>query len=98
MTLEDTLDNYFVVNDPEDFVALDYSFAEAEESDIAQSFMVAMALLYHAIRDYCQNKQDTLLDWASILRDFYSGHIPELPAPLPCVEMVIPTDAGQTDD
>jgi len=92
-TLQEMLDNYFMIRDPEDFLALDYSFAEADESDIAQSFMVIMSLLYYTIRDYCQNREDTLVHWAKHLKEFYSGHIPELPAPLPCVELAIPTDA-----
>jgi len=92
-TLPEMLDNYFLIKDPNDFIALDYSFAEADESDIAQNFMVTMSLLYYAIRDYCQNKEDSLLQWFNLLKEFYAGHIPELPAPLPCVELVIPTDA-----
>ena len=92
-TLPEMLDNYFLVNDPENFLSLDYSFAEADESDIAQSFMVTMSLFYHAVREYCQNKQDTMEHWSAELKEYYSGHIPELPAPLPCVELAIPTDA-----
>ncbi len=91
--LREMLDNYFMIKDAENFLALDYSFAEADESDIAQSFMVTMSLLYYAIRDYCQSKEDTLPHWFNQLKEFYSGHIPELPAPLPCVELTIPTDA-----
>jgi len=91
--LQETLDNYFAIKDPEQYVSLDYSFAEADESDIAQNFMVTMSLLYYSIRDYCQNKEDTLTHWYEQLKAFYSGHIPELPAPLPCVELTIQTDA-----
>jgi hypothetical protein len=92
-TIEEMLDNYFTIKDPENSIALDYSFAEADESDIAQSFMVTMSLLYHCIKDYCQNKEDILLHWFAHLKEFYSGHIPELPPPLPCVELRIAADA-----
>jgi hypothetical protein len=92
-TVQKMLDNYFSIKDSENFVALDYSFTEADESDVAQNFMVVMSLLYHSIRDYCQNKEDRLSHRFGQLKDYYSSHIPELPVPLPCVELAIPTDA-----
>jgi hypothetical protein len=92
-TLDEALENYFMVRDPESFVALQYSFARADEADVAQNFMVAMAMLYHAMRAYCQDKRDRLEEYFSLMQRFYSGHIPELPAPLPCVEIVLAADA-----
>lgn len=91
-SLDEMLDHYFQIRDPENFIALQYSFAQTDESDVAQNFMVTMNLLYHSIRDYCQKKEDSLVYWYGELRDFYSGHLPDLPPPLPCVELAIVSD------
>ena len=92
--LEELLDNYFAVRDSENFIAFQYSFAQTDEAELAQNFMVTMALVYQSIKDLCLNKVDHLGYWFAFMRDFYSGHLPELPAPLPCVELVISSDAG----
>lgn len=92
-SLEEMLDNYFQVRDPENFLSFNYAFARTDEADVAQNFMVTMAMLYYAVRDYCLDKEDRLRHWHQKLRDFYSGHLPELPAPLPCVPLTISKDA-----
>ncbi len=92
-SLDALLDNYFSIRDPESFLSLHYSFAQTDETDTAQSFMVTMALLYHSIRSYCQDKSDSFEECYRYMKKFYCGHIPELPVPLPCVEVAIATDA-----
>ncbi|HLU99918.1 MAG TPA: hypothetical protein VKZ59_01540 [Acidobacteriota bacterium] len=92
-TVEEMLDNYFSLRDPENFIALSYSFAQADEAETAQNFMAVMAMLYHSVKDSCQNREDMLEYWLAQLKDFYSGHFPELPASLPCVEITIGSDA-----
>lgn len=91
--LEEMLDGYFSLRDPDHFLFLNYSFAQTDDSDWAQNFMVVMAMLYHSIKDYCRGKRDRLPYWYSKMREFYSGHLPELPASLPCVEVTISSDA-----
>jgi hypothetical protein len=93
VSIADFLDSYFQQKDDLNYLRLSYPFAEAEETDSAQDFMVIMALLYHAVRDYCLDKTDTVPIWYEETAQFYSNHIPELPAPLPCVELAIATDA-----
>lgn len=90
--LNELLDNYFSVRDPEHFLELQYSFAQFDESQTAQNFMAYMALLYHCIKAFCQDKEDTVLQTSHRLREFYSGRPPDLPAPLPCVELAITSD------
>ena len=91
-TLEDMLDNYFSVRDSEHYIELQYSFAQFDEIDNVQNFMVYMAFLYHSIKDQCQQKKNRADYWSGRVRDFYSGYPPNLPAPLPCVEMTITSD------
>lgn len=90
--LDEMLDNYFMVRDPENYIELQYSFAQFDETEVAQNFMVTMGLLYHTIQDYCQKKADLLDYWFERMKEFYSGHLPELPAPLPCVELTIASE------
>lgn len=90
--LEEMLDTYFGTRDQESFISFNYAFAQTDDVDVAQNFMVAMALLYHAIKEMTQHRQPTLEQRYQQLREFYSGHIPELPAPLPCVELAIASD------
>lgn len=91
-TLEGMLDSYFTVRDAENFIEFRYPFAQFDESEAAQNFMVYMSLLYQAIRNYCQYRDHRLEQLVDLLNDFYSGHLPELPLPLPCVEMVLTSD------
>ncbi|MDA2938184.1 hypothetical protein MYX75_07985 [Acidobacteria bacterium AH-259-A15] len=90
--LEEMLDNYFSVRDPENFIELQYPFARFDDTVSAQDFMVYMTALYHSIRDYCQKKKNVLEYWTGRMKEFYSGRSPDLPAPLPCVEVTIKTD------
>lgn len=92
-SLDSLLDNYLRVRDPENFLSLQYSFAQADQADAAQDFMVTMAMLYHCIRAYCQDRQDIVSDAYERLKEFYCGRVPELPVPLPCVEVTIVADA-----
>lgn len=91
-SLEQMLDNYFSVRDPENLIQLQYPFACFDDTGHAQDFMVFMAVLYHSIRDYCRKKKANLNQWVGRLEQFYSGRTPDLPAPLPCVEMSMKTD------
>jgi hypothetical protein len=92
-SLEELLDSYFSVRDPEGFLSFHYPFAQTDEVDTAQNFMVTMALLYHAIRGYCQDRVDSFDEGYRYMKKFYCGRIPDLPVPLPCVEVAIATDA-----
>ncbi len=91
-TVDEMLDNYFSISDPENFLELQYSFAQFDETVHAENFMVYMALLYHSIKDYCLEKEFRLEHWLDQMKHFYSGRLPDLPAPLPCVEVTIRTD------
>lgn len=91
--LEELLDRYFSIRDPETWIELQYPFAEFDEADSAQNFMIYMALLYHSIRDHCYKRKNLLEYWRGRMKDFFSGRLPELPAPLPCVELAITSDA-----
>ena len=53
--------------------------------------MIYMGLLYHTIREQCQQRRSEPEGLHNCMRDFYSGHLPELPPPLPSVELVIPS-------
>ena len=92
-SIDDLLDCYFEQKDERNFLGLSYPFAETEETDSAQDFMVIMALFYHSIKDYCLDRIDNFDQWYSEVNRFYAGHVPELPFPLPCVELTIATDA-----
>lgn len=91
-SLQEMLDNYFAVRDPENTIELQYSFAQFDETDTAQNFMIYMALLYHSVRDYCCKKENLLEYWLGHAEEFFSGRLPDLPAPLPCVEFTITSD------
>ena len=91
-SLDGMLDNYFSVRDPEHFLELQYPFAQFDDNAPAQDFMVYMAALYHTVKDFCQTQENTLPHWMDHVRDFYSGSSPELPPPLPCVEVNTGTD------
>jgi hypothetical protein len=93
-SLAELLDNYFLIRDSENNISLQYSFAQADESDEAQNFMIAMAALYHAVRAYCQRKEDILVETLEVMNRYYSGHLPDLLPPPPCVDLAIVTDAG----
>ena len=86
------LDNYLSLNDADNFLHFRYPFPNTDAADAAQNFMVTMAMIYHAVVDYCISKNDTLEDLSQIVYDFYSGRIPELPPPLPCVDLGIVAD------
>ena len=90
-SLEEMLDNYFAVRDSESFLEFQYPFAQFDETDFAQDFMIYMGLLYHAIREQCQHRRNEPEGLHNCMRGFYSGHLPELPPPLPSVELVIPS-------
>lgn len=91
-SVEEMLDSYFAVRDPENSIELQYSFAQFDDTDTAQNFMIYMALLYHSIRDYCCKKENLLEFRLGHMKEFFSGRLPELPAPLPCVELAITSD------
>lgn len=91
-SLEELLDNYFSVRDPENSIELQYSFAQFDETEMAQNFMIYMALLYHSIRDYCFKKENHVEHWLTQMKEFFSGRLPDLPAPLPCVQFAITSD------
>ncbi len=90
--LEEMLDNYFAVRDSENFIELQYPFAQFDEAELAQNFMVYMGLLYHSIRDHCQRQEQSAERMHERLREFYSGSPPDLPPPLPCVDLAITSD------
>ncbi len=91
-SLEELLDNYFASKDPENFIELQYPFAQFDETEAAQNFMTYMALLYHGVRDYCQDGEDRLKSDLERVRGFFSEHLPDLPFPLPCVELAASLD------
>ncbi len=91
-SLEEMLDNYFAVRDSENFIELQYPFAQFDQTDHAQTFMVYMALLYHCIRDHCQNRSASSKDLAIRMAGYFSGRLPDLPPPLPCVGLAITSD------
>ncbi len=91
-SLEEMLDNYFAVRDSENFIELQYPFAQFDQSELAQNFMIYMGLIYHSIRDYCQSHDSSPEKLHRRVRDFYSSGLPDLPPPLPCVEMAITSD------
>ncbi|GAB4118030.1 MAG: hypothetical protein Kow001_18040 [Acidobacteriota bacterium] len=93
-TLQEMLDNYFLVSDSEQFLAFQYPFPQVENSDDAQVFMTTMSMLYHAVRALSDSGQDRLEELYERLLHHHAGHLPDLPSPLPCVEMPIATDAG----
>lgn len=90
--VEEMLDNYFGLRDPGNFIELQYPFARFEDTVRAQDFMVYMGVLYHCVRDSCQGRKNFLKHWMDRMKEFYSGNSPDLPAPLPSVEVTIPTD------
>ncbi|MGH9341714.1 MAG: hypothetical protein ACRD1R_19540 [Acidobacteriota bacterium] len=86
---DEMLDHYFSSPDAENSIELQYSFAQFDETELAQNFMVYMSLLYHSIRNICQHEKDRFEFLFGRISDFYSGRPPDLPAPLPCVEFVL---------
>ena len=84
-TLEEMLDSYFSLHDPNNLLELQYSFPQLDETNEAENFMTYMALLYHMIRSYAHSQTDLTSTWLDRLNRFYSGYLPDLPAPLPCV-------------
>jgi hypothetical protein len=92
-SLEEMLDAYFSRRDPENFIELQYSFAQFDETDVAQSFIVYMAFLYHSIKTLCYRRENIVERTFEKLREFYSNRPPDLPAPLPCVEIITITDS-----
>ena len=87
-SLEQMMDRYFAVQDSENYIELRYPFAQLDETGVAQNFMTYMALIFYSIRDLCQTRQSQVEMRRRRLHEFYSGHLPTLPHPLPCVEMV----------
>lgn len=92
-TLEELLDNYFLVRDSEHFLSMQYPFPQIEDSDTAQAFMTTMSMLYHAIRETCAKGPEALPELHLQLVRHHAGRLPDLPSPLPCVAMPIVTDA-----
>jgi len=92
-SIEDLLDHYFEQKDSRSYLIFSYPFAEIEETDSAQDFMVIMAFFYHCIKDYSLDRIDNFDRLYEEADRFYAGHIPELPHPLPCVELAIAADA-----
>lgn len=86
-SLEEMLDSYFSVSDPNNLIELQYSFPQLEDTNEAQSFMAYMALLYHMIRSFAHSEKDMTMMWISRLNEFYAGHLPDVPPPLPCVAL-----------
>ncbi|HXK61866.1 MAG TPA: hypothetical protein PLP42_18415 [Acidobacteriota bacterium] len=86
-SLEKMLDCYFSVRDPNNLIELQYSFPQLEDSGEAQNFMAYMALLYHMIRSMVDSGKDMTMTWISRLNEFYAGHLPDVPPPLPCVAL-----------
>lgn len=93
-SLEEMLDNYFAVRDSENFLELQYPFAQLDETESAQNFMIYMGMLYHSIRSHCQDRENRIESLSERLREFFSGQLPDLAPPLPCVEMTITSDTG----
>ncbi len=91
-SLSEMMDNYFAVRDAENFLELRYPFAQFDESDAAQNFMIYMSLIYHLIRDRCQNRRSRTARHRATLCEFFAGRLPDLQPPLPCVELAIATD------
>ena len=91
-TIDELLDNYFSISDPENFLEFQYSFARFDENVHAENFMVYMSILYHSIRGYCLEKEFCLEYWLDQMKHFYSGRLPDLPTPMPCTEITIRTD------
>jgi hypothetical protein len=83
--LEEMLDRYFKIHDPDSLLEFQYSFPQLDETSEAENFMTYMALLYHMIRSYAHSGKDLTMMWVTRLNEFYSGYLPDLPAPLPCV-------------
>ena len=92
--LDEMLDNYFAVRDSENFLELQYAFAQLDETESAYNYMVYMGLLYHAIRAHCQDRENRVEQLAQRLREFFAGPLPDLAHPLPSVEMTITSDTG----
>ncbi|MBI4444641.1 MAG: hypothetical protein HY645_01925 [Acidobacteria bacterium] len=91
-TMEEMLDNYFAVRDHANSLEFQYSFAQFDETDAPQNFMIYMTFLYHVVRDYCLDKEDMFDYWLDHVKEFFSGRLPDLPAPLPCVHFAITSD------
>ncbi len=91
-SLSEMLDSYFAVRDAENFLEFRYPFAQFDESDAAQNFMIYMSLIYHLIRERCQNRRSRISHHRATLCEFFAGRLPDLPPPLPCVELAIATD------
>jgi hypothetical protein len=85
--LDDMLDTYFRLRDPNNLIELQYSFPRLDDAEEAQNFMSYMALLYHMIRSSAHSEKDLTMVWLSRLNEFYEGHLPDLPPPLPCVAL-----------
>ncbi len=84
-SVEEMLDLYFGQHDPEDSIELQYSFPDMDETGDPQNFMVYMGMLYHMLRTFRYPATDMSKVWLTRLTDFYSGYLPDLPPPLPCV-------------
>ena len=84
-SVEEMLDFYFRQDDPQNSIELVYSFPDMDETSDPQNFMVYMGMLYHMLRTFRYPATDMSKVWLTRLHDFYSGYLPDLPAPLPCV-------------
>ncbi len=54
--------------------------------------MIYMSLIYQLIRDRCQTQRSLAEKHRATLHEFFAGRLPDVPPPLPCVELAIATD------
>jgi hypothetical protein len=88
-TLDHLLDVYFRLPSTDNWIELRYPFVDAEQTETAQNFTVYAALLYHTIRDQCWSGVDQMGYWLARTMDHFSGRLPELPPPFPCVDLTL---------
>jgi|GEM_PF-1859553 hypothetical protein len=91
--LEQLIENCLNTPNPENYLAFRYAFARADEDEAPQDFMMVMSLLYFSLRSVVEDEGDILLDGFDRLKGFYRSRLPDLPPPLPCVEITINQDA-----
>lgn len=93
-SVDHLLDLYFSLKDGSHHIEFQYPFASTDDADDAQNFMIAAAVIYESVRGYVENRSDSFKRNLAVVRDFYSGHFPQIPPPLPCVDLAVATDAG----
>lgn len=92
-TVEELLDNCLGYAERSPFLALQYPFARADDSEAPADFMVFMAMFYLSVRSLVEDGEDIVLDCFHRLKSFYGSRLPSLPPPLPFVELTISKDA-----